>query len=49
MATQDKCCTLVPYFKVSDGKLGGFKVLCEQFVTRTKTEPTKKRVIRDLR
>jgi quinol monooxygenase YgiN len=39
MATQDKCCTLVPYFKVNEGKLGEFKGLCEEFVTRTRTEP----------
>lgn len=39
MATQDKCCTLVPYFKVNEGKLGEFKALCEQFVTKTATEP----------
>ena len=38
MATQDKCCTLVPYFKVADGKLGDFKKLCEQFVTQTDKE-----------
>ena len=39
MATQDKCCTIVPYFKVSEGKLEAFKALCEQFVARTETEP----------
>jgi quinol monooxygenase YgiN len=39
MATQDRCCTLVPYFKVNDGKLGEFKSLVEQFVGKTKTEP----------
>lgn len=39
MATQDTCCTIVPYFKVSDGKLGAFKELCERFVEKTSTEP----------
>jgi len=38
MATQDKCCTLVPYFKVADGKLDAFKQLCEQFVEKTGEE-----------
>ena len=38
MATQDKCCTIVPYFKVFDGKLGAFKELCEQFVEKTNQE-----------
>lgn len=32
MATDDKCCTLVPYFKVASGKLDAFKALCEQFI-----------------
>ncbi|GJM04384.1 MAG: hypothetical protein DHS20C09_03750 [marine bacterium B5-7] len=40
MATQDTCCTLVPYFKVSEGKLDEFKVICEQFMEITeKNEP----------
>ena len=39
MATQDKCCTIVPYFKVKDGKLEAFKSLCEQFVEKTGKEP----------
>ena len=38
MATQDTCCSIVPYFKVSEGKLGAFKELCEQFVAKTKDE-----------
>ena len=38
MATQDKCCTIVPYFKVSNGKLDAFKELCEQFVEKTDSE-----------
>ncbi len=39
MATQDKCCTIVPYFKVQDGKLEAFKALCERFVEKTNEEP----------
>ncbi len=39
MATQDKCCTVVPYFKVHGGKLEAFKELCERFVEKTKEEP----------
>ncbi|MEY2565074.1 MAG: hypothetical protein QOH88_3267 [Verrucomicrobiota bacterium] len=39
MPTQDKCCSIVPYFKISEGKLGAFKELCERFVTATKEEP----------
>lgn len=38
MATQDKCCSLVPYFKVADGKMGEFKALCERFVEATDKE-----------
>ncbi len=39
MATQDKCCTIVPYFKVHEGKSEDFKALCEQFVEKTGKEP----------
>jgi hypothetical protein len=39
MATQDTCCTIVPYFKVQSGKLAAFKALCEQFVEKTIQEP----------
>jgi quinol monooxygenase YgiN len=39
MATQDKCCTIVPYFKVQSGKLEAFKALCERFVEKTNQEP----------
>jgi quinol monooxygenase YgiN len=38
MATQDKCCTIVPYFDVHEGKLEDFKALCEQCVARTSSE-----------
>lgn len=39
MATDDKCCTIVPYFKVHEGQLDAFKALCEQFVAKTQEEP----------
>ena len=39
METQDTCCTIVPYFKVSSGKLEAFKKLCERFVEKTSEEP----------
>ena len=39
MATKDTCCTIVPYFKVHDGKLAAFKQLCEEFVSTTSNEP----------
>ena len=38
MATQDTCVTIVPYFKVHEGKLEAFRALCEQFVEKTQTE-----------
>ena len=38
MATDDRCCTIVPYFKIHSGKIPQFKALCEQFVEKTKTE-----------
>jgi quinol monooxygenase YgiN len=38
MATNDKCCTILPYFKVQAGKLGAFKQLCERFVAKTAGE-----------
>ncbi len=39
MTTQDKCCSLSPYFKVHAGKLAEFKKLTEAFNEKTKTEP----------
>ncbi len=38
MATQDKCCTIVPYFKVHEGQLDAFRALCERFVEKTREE-----------
>jgi quinol monooxygenase YgiN len=39
MATQDKCCSIAPYFKVFSGKREAFKELCEQFIEKTNEEP----------
>lgn len=39
MATNDLCCTIVPYFKVHDGKLAAFKEVAERLVEKTVTEP----------
>jgi len=39
MATQDTCCTIVPYFQVHDGELEAFKELCDRFVEKTNNEP----------
>jgi quinol monooxygenase YgiN len=39
MATLDKCCTIVPYFKVSPGNVEPFKKLCEQLVEKARNEP----------
>ena len=38
MATSDTCCTIVPYFKVHEGKLDEFKAGCDAFVTSTQNE-----------
>jgi hypothetical protein len=39
MATQDSCCTIVPYFKIHAGELEPFRSLCERFVAKASTEP----------
>lgn len=39
MATQDTSVTIVPYFKVQEGKLKDFSALCERFVAQTSEEP----------
>lgn len=39
MATQDKSCSIAPYFKVHAGQLEAFKVLCGRFVKKTAEEP----------
>jgi hypothetical protein len=38
MPTQDKCCTIVPYFHVPADKQEAFRVLCEQFVAKASEE-----------
>lgn len=38
MSTQDKACTIVPYFKVPPDKLDAFKRMCEQFVAKAREE-----------
>ncbi len=38
MATKDKCCTVVPYFKINDGKLNEFKKICEKCVEKASQE-----------
>ena len=39
MATDDRCCTIVPYFKIHSDKEQQFRTLCQQFVEKTKSEP----------
>lgn len=39
MATQDTCCTIVPYFNIPAENLDAFKKLCERFVEKTNDEP----------
>ena len=39
MKSQDKCCTLVPYFLVHRGQMAAFRALCERYVERTREEP----------
>jgi quinol monooxygenase YgiN len=39
MATNDKFCTIVPYFKVHSGKMQEVTALCEQFVELSQKEP----------
>jgi quinol monooxygenase YgiN len=39
MSTEDKCCTIVPYFRVPNGRMDAFKDLCQQFVAKASGEP----------
>jgi hypothetical protein len=39
VATNDKCVTIVPYFKVPSGKMDAFKQLAERFVKTSEPEP----------
>ncbi len=38
MATEDTCCTIVPYFNIHNGQLDAFKSMCDEFVRLTATE-----------
>jgi len=38
MATQDTCCTIVPYFRIREGMIGSFRGLCEQFLAKAMEE-----------
>jgi len=38
MATQDTCCSIAPYFKISSGNLAAFKALGEEFVQKADGE-----------
>jgi quinol monooxygenase YgiN len=39
MATQDTCCTIVPYFEVPESFMETFKAECAKFVEMTRKEP----------
>ena len=39
MPTEDKCCSIVPYFDVPNENLDAFKGICERMVSQSKTEP----------
>jgi len=39
MAIQDTCCTIVPYFKITEGNIDAFKDICKKFVEKTNDEP----------
>jgi quinol monooxygenase YgiN len=39
MSTNDTCCTIVPYFKIYEGKLEAFQALCVRFVEASRNEP----------
>ncbi len=38
MFANDSCVSIVPYFKVKDGKMNEFRDLCRRFVDKTKPE-----------
>lgn len=39
MATDNRCCTIAPYFRVHDGAMERFRDLLDRFVRKTKQEP----------
>ena len=38
MATNDKCCTVVPYYEIREGNHAAFKEVCERLVRKTESE-----------
>jgi quinol monooxygenase YgiN len=38
MATEDKCCSIVPYFKVSEENQEKFRAICKKCVEQTRSE-----------
>jgi len=38
MATDDKCCSIAPYFTVREGQLDAIKKLCQRFVEKAGQE-----------
>ncbi len=38
MITEDRCCTLGPYFKIHEGQVEAFKNGCQAFIEKTRTE-----------
>jgi hypothetical protein len=45
MATEDMCCTIVPYFKVNPDKLDQFKALAEKAVEQTAKNAGEEKVL----
>lgn len=45
MATQDTCCTIVPYFNVHPGRLDEFKALAEKAVAETLKNSDQEKVL----
>ena len=39
MSTTDKCCTIVPYFKIAPTNLDAFRALCKKLMTKVSDEP----------
>ena len=36
--TTDRCCTIVPYFKIGTGNRAAFEQICERLLTQTRLE-----------
>jgi quinol monooxygenase YgiN len=39
MATDDTCCTVVPYFTIHEGQHAAVRAMCERFIQLTRSEP----------